>query len=132
MTALSPRLCSLILDSLSCLEAFVYSCTKCLPYASVRGLFAVEEEDRSQIIEAAQKLANNHSDWLQEHGGPALFLAMLTALQIARLDTLLVAKPEFGQPADPRDARKQLVWGLAFIFLPALFFGLILILGRKG
>jgi len=129
---LDPRLCALALDALTSLESFIVSRTAGLPYSALRDALRFEEPEREQIIGAAQAIAENHSDWVREHGGPAFFLITLTAAQIAKLDALLLARPDPDPPHDPREARQELLWGLLVIFLPALLFGLIFLLVKRG
>ena len=122
---LDARFFDFILDSLACLQAFICSCIEQMPYASLRDTFCLQGEEREQIVEAAEALAYTHQDSIREHGGPAILLTTLMAAQVARLDAILTADPDFGQFADSREARWQLLWGLVFVFLPVLPFGLI-------
>lgn len=130
--ALDPRLCTIVLNALTSLEAFIASRTAGLPYSALRDALRFGEHEQEQIIGAAQAIAENHSDWMRDDGGPTFFLITLTAVQIAKLDALLLARPDPNPPHDPREARQELSWGLLVIFLPALLFGLIFLLRKRG
>src|SRR5262249_53421656 len=90
---LDPRLCALVLDAFTSLESFIASRTAGVSYSGLRDALRFEGHEREQITEAVQAIAENHSDWMREHGALAFFLITLTAAQIAKLDALLLARP---------------------------------------
>ncbi len=132
VSALDPRLCDLALDALSSLESFIVSRTAGFPYSELREALRVEENERRQTVEAMQAIAENHRDWLREHSGPWFFLLTLTAAQIVKLDGFMRARPDADPPSDAQESRQELLWGLVFVFLPALILGLIFLLGKRG
>jgi len=123
--ALGPRLLDLLLDGALSLETFVGSRIAGLPYSTLRESLQLDETERAQLFEAAQRVAKKHLDG---DGGAALFFVALIAAQAQRLDALMAGEIE--PPADARDRNIQLVFGLLLISLPLLVIAAIYLIGK--
>ena len=109
-------------EAFSLLLAFVCSLIFRVPYLEARVAFGLDESESASVADALV-LALDTGD--AHAAGVAFFVAILTASQIFRLDSLLI------ESAAPLDSSDALVAGLAFIFAPALILVLIFILGER-
>lgn len=114
-------------EAFGLLLAFVYSQVSGVAYREVRVGFCLDESESASVADALI-LALDAGD--AHAAGAAFFLAILTAAQIFRLDSVLIL--ESAASLDSSAASVSLVAGLAFIFAPALIlFASIFVFGKR-
>jgi hypothetical protein len=109
------RLFGLALDSLGCVQAQVVSSIAGIPYAAAREATRFSEDEKAQLVEAAQKIAIKHAAAFAEHQEVVELGVAFVGIQAALLDQILCRAA-----GDKPLTGKQCLVGLLIILGPLI------------
>jgi hypothetical protein len=87
---LDERVLGLLFDSLTSVQAAIVSATEGMPYGGLRQAMALGEQEKRELTRATQAVVAKHPAFFLKHKSALEFATVLTAINAAHMDHLLL------------------------------------------